>query len=411
MAKYFFVPILFLIGVLLVPSLAFAADVEFTEDTVLDLSGLPTILYAKATSKCDSLTVSGSTLTVDVPSGSNFTLKTTTHDVLGLTPSGGTVTLTFNTAYFSSGYVNQWTVSSAVTSTSASFSVGVAESNADYLVKVDGSNYGYYISDSSGIVSFNYTGGFSSKIFTIIRQDRPVVVGPGTGVPAGDITPPSISNIKVTAGDIYATISWQTSESSISWILYGTTTDYGLEIKTTTSTTSHSLTLTGLSASTTYHYQIKSKDAAGNIGSYTDQTFTTLALGEKPKEVVKPISEMTVEELKAEITRITALITQIQSLLRIAKIEGIPAGFIFKKNLSSGMTDPDVVYLKIVLVNQGCVSGLKNNEYFASKTKEGVKCFCQKYKEEISQFAGYPVSCNGFVGKGIRTKLNQLISR
>ena len=404
MAKYFFVPILFLIGVLLVPSLAFAADVEFTEDTVLDLSGLPTILYAKATSKCDSLTVSPSTLNVDVLSGDNFTLKTT-YDVLGLTPSA-LVTLTFDTAYFSSGYVNQWTVSSAVTSASASFSVAVAESNADYLVKVDGSNYGYYISDSSGIVSFNYTGGFSLRTFTITRENRPLGV-----IPIVDVTPPSISNIKVIVADNYARISWQTSEPSISWILYGTTTAYGLEIKTTTSTTSHSLTLTGLSASTTYHYQIKSKDAAGNIGSYTDQTFTTLALGEKPKEVVKPISEMTVEELKAEITRITALITQIQSLLRIAKIEGIPAGFIFKKNLSSGMTDPDVVYLKIVLVNQGCVSGLKNNEYFASKTKEGVKCFCQKYKEEISQFAGYPVSCNGFVGKGIRTKLNQLISR
>ena len=405
MAKYFFVPILFLIGVLLVPSLAFAADVEFTEDTVLDLSGLPTILYAKATSKCDSLTVSPSTLNVDVLSGDNFTLKTT-YDVLGLTPSGGTVTLTFDTAYFSSGYVNQWTVSSAVTSASASFSVAVAESNADYLVKVDGSNYGYYISDSSGIVSFNYTGGFSLRTFTITRENRPLGV-----IPIVDVTPPSISNIKVIVADNYARISWQTSEPSISWILYGTTTAYGLEIKTTTSTTSHSLTLTGLSASTTYHYQIKSKDAAGNIGSYTDQTFTTLALGEKPKEVVKPISEMTVEELKAEITRITALITQIQSLLRIAKIEGIPSGFIFKKNLSSGMTDPDVVYLKIVLVNQGCVSGLKNNEYFASKTKEGVKCFCQKYKEEISQFAGYPVSCNGFVGKGIKAKLNQLLGQ
>ena len=411
MPKYF----LLLIVLIFLPLTVFAgqaqaANVEFTADTKLDFTNVPATVYVKSGSKCDSLTVSPSTLNVDVLSGDNFTLKTT-YDVLGLTPSGGTVTLTFNTAYFSSGYVNQWTVSSAVTSASASFSVAVAESNADYLVKVDGSNYGYYISDSSGIVSFNYSGGFSSKIFTIIRQDRPVVVGPGTGVPAGDITPPSISNIKVIVADNYARISWQTSEPSISWILYGTTTAYGLEIKTTTSTTSHSLTLTGLSASTTYHYQIKSKDAAGNIGSYTDQTFTTLALGEKPKEVVKPISEMTVEELKAEITRITALITQIQSLLRIAKIEGIPAGFIFKKNLSSGMTDPDVVYLKIVLVNQGCVSGLKNNEYFASKTKEGVKCFCQKYKEEISQFAGYPVSCNGFVGKGIRTKLNQLISR
>ncbi|PIS39182.1 MAG: hypothetical protein COT33_03385, partial [Candidatus Nealsonbacteria bacterium CG08_land_8_20_14_0_20_38_20] len=118
--------------------------------------------------------------------------------------------------------------------------------------------------------------------------------------------------------DVHSTISWQTNEASISWLVYGTTTAYGLEIKTTTSTASHSLTLTGLSASTAYRYQIKSKDSAGNVGSYTDKTFTTLALGEQPKVVeetpkvvAKPISEMTVAEVKAKILEIQQLIIKI----------------------------------------------------------------------------------------------------
>jgi len=98
----------------------------------------------------------------------------------------------------------------------------------------------------------------------------------GGGGEAVDTTPPSISEIKVVPGIDRATITWKTDEPSISWVVYGATTDYGKEIKTTSYTTSHSLILTGLSPATLYHYQIKSRDAAGNIGSSGDRTFTTL---------------------------------------------------------------------------------------------------------------------------------------
>ncbi|HEY7159982.1 MAG TPA: fibronectin type III domain-containing protein, partial [Acidobacteriota bacterium] len=40
--------------------------------------------------------------------------------------------------------------------------------------------------------------------------------------------------------------------------------------------TSHSRTITGLTADTTYHYRAKSRDASGNIGYSSDHTFTTL---------------------------------------------------------------------------------------------------------------------------------------
>ena len=403
-----------------------AAKVDFTADTKLGFTNVPVDVYVKSGSKCDSLTVSNSILTVNLPSGSNFTLKTTT-DVLGLTPSGGSVTLDFDTAYFTSGYVSQWKVSSSVTNAFVSFSVGVAEANADYLVKVDGINYGYYTSNSSGIVSFNYTGGFSSKIFTITRKDRPGVVFPG-GV--GDVTPPSISNIKVTTADTYTTISWKTSEPSISWILYGTTTAYGLEIKTTTYTLSHSLTLTNLSASTTYHYQIKSKDRAGNIGSYTDKTFTTLAPGVVPEEViekvpeviVKPIAEMTIAELQAEIVKITALIAQLQAqlaeLIGIPAIVGVPAEFTFQTNLKYGQVLIDVKYLQIVLNSDPqtrlAVSGVgspgRETNYFGPLTKAAVTKFQEKYADEI--LAPWELTKGtGLVGKTTRAKLNQLLGR
>jgi uncharacterized repeat protein (TIGR03803 family) len=88
----------------------------------------------------------------------------------------------------------------------------------------------------------------------------------------------------------------------------------------------------------------------------------------------------------------------------------IPSTFTFTKNLKSGMRDNDVVYLKYILASEGCVSGLLNTNYFASKTLAGTKCFCKKYKSEISQAAGYTVSCTGFVGTGMRAKLNSLLT-
>ncbi len=146
-----------------------------------------------------------------------------------------------------------------------------------------------------------------------------------------DTTAPEISNIKVSASANTATITWLTDKVSISWVVYGTTTDYGLEVKTTSYVTSHSVALSGLSPETTYHFSVKSKDTSGNIGSYIDKTFTTLAEGEEEEVVVlekekeepildKPIEEMTTEEIKTAIKtvreRLIDLIRQLISLLQ-----------------------------------------------------------------------------------------------
>ena len=58
---------------------------------------------------------------------------------------------------------------------------------------------------------------------------------------------------------------------------------------------------------------------------------------------------------------------------------GIPDGFTFTKKLNVGSNNQDVVYLKIVLANEGCVSGLTNTTYFGKKTGDAVKCFKAKY--------------------------------
>jgi hypothetical protein len=85
----------------------------------------------------------------------------------------------------------------------------------------------------------------------------------------------------VTAASITASsasISWTTNTASDSQVSYGTTTAYGLTSSLAASpVTSHVVALSGLAPSTTYHYQVLSRDGQGSLASSADFTFTTAA--------------------------------------------------------------------------------------------------------------------------------------
>jgi hypothetical protein len=71
--------------------------------------------------------------------------------------------------------------------------------------------------------------------------------------------PVDITNVDVTSvSPTSVTISWTTDLASDSMVEYGETTAYGSQVSDPTMTTSHMLTLTGLSANTWYHYRIHS---------------------------------------------------------------------------------------------------------------------------------------------------------
>jgi chitodextrinase len=98
-----------------------------------------------------------------------------------------------------------------------------------------------------------------------------------TTAPPPDTTPPVISS--VTSSGISssgATITWSTNEASDSQVEYGLTTSYGSSTPLNTNlVTNHSVTLSGLTAGATYHYRVKSKDAAANGATSGDYNFTT----------------------------------------------------------------------------------------------------------------------------------------
>jgi RHS repeat-associated protein len=86
-----------------------------------------------------------------------------------------------------------------------------------------------------------------------------------SNVASGGITPSS------------ATITWTTNDNSDSQVEYGVDTNYGQSAPTTpnpTLVTAHSQVLSGLTTGT-YHYRVKSRNAAGILAISGDFTFTT----------------------------------------------------------------------------------------------------------------------------------------
>ncbi len=90
----------------------------------------------------------------------------------------------------------------------------------------------------------------------------------------------AISGVQVTNITLDAAfITWQTTTVTTSVVDYGTTPNYGSTVtdQSGSSTTNHTVHLTGLSSGTTYHFQIVGNNSLGQVSS-DDYVFTTLAL-------------------------------------------------------------------------------------------------------------------------------------
>jgi hypothetical protein len=84
-------------------------------------------------------------------------------------------------------------------------------------------------------------------------------------VPAAvDATAPVLTAVTATSTGTSATITWTTDESATTRVDYGTSATALTQNATGATGTSHSVSLTGLTAGTTYHYRVTSADAAGN---------------------------------------------------------------------------------------------------------------------------------------------------
>jgi len=100
-----------------------------------------------------------------------------------------------------------------------------------------------------------------------------------------NITPTNVTNTDLTTDSV--TITWDTDEDSDSVVRYGTTSGYYLNEQSDAAlVSSHSISLTGLSAATTYYYLVNSTDASGNAGESSEYSFTTATIADNTTVVL-----------------------------------------------------------------------------------------------------------------------------
>ena len=99
--------------------------------------------------------------------------------------------------------------------------------------------------------------------------------GSSSGNNSNTPNPPVISAISAVPTSTTVTINWTTDETSSSNVNYGTTASYGKTFSNSSLVTSHTVQLTGLACSTTYHYQVSSTNSTGQSSTSSDQTFLT----------------------------------------------------------------------------------------------------------------------------------------
>jgi hypothetical protein len=232
---------------------------------------------------------------------------------------------------------------------------------------------------------------------------------------APDTTAPVISNISAVVGSTSATITWDTDEASSSLVEYGLSDSYGTsttEADTSTRVTSHSVTLSGLTQQTTYHYRVKSNDASSNLATSIGGTFTTsrLITGGAVKFVVVDLVTGTRTPTQPA-TSTNEKITE--PTVPIKDTVNKPA-LVFTKSLQTNATGDEVLKLQKLLNKLGYTvakkgPGSPGNETkkFGAATRAALIRFQNANKKYVLTPAGLS-KATGILGPYTRAYLNSL---
>lgn len=132
----------------------------------------------------------------------------------------------------------------------------------------------YNVSDNAGNPATPVT-----RTVNVIAQNNNGGGGGGGGYAGGGgggIPEINFFNIQTLVGTTTATITWETTRSSLTWMLYGTSSPaYGQEVKNNSYHATHTVSLTNLLPNTTYHYQLRASDSNLNTNYDIDRIFTT----------------------------------------------------------------------------------------------------------------------------------------
>lgn len=131
-----------------------------------------------------------------------------------------------------------------------------------------------------------------------------------TSEDSNDTTPPVISSSEpsVSVTSTTAAISWTTNENSDSFVEYGLSAGYGFTQGKIETVSTHSVSVVGLSAGTTYHYRVRSRDISDNLAASSDYTFTT-SLADESGDEAPTISGATAQKPGADPEEVTIIWT------------------------------------------------------------------------------------------------------
>ena len=247
-----------------------------------------------AVSSCTA-TVSPNTVTTNVDTYFTFTIENTDSvDVKWIK-----ITRPSDKFFVNGGGVSGWNLAlndpTDITLTSGTLTSG----NTQVVSGIIGTRVGEAASANWTVEVSDDSGGASA--FSCTGTLGTAISGSGT-----DTFEPTISDIAVTdVSDTSVKVTWTTDEDADSTVEYGATSSYGSTESSPTLTTSHSISITGLSANSTDHYRVKSTDAAGNEAESDDYTFATS----------KEPTTTTVTESAPSITNISASVSFTQATI------------------------------------------------------------------------------------------------
>lgn len=139
---------------------------------------------------------------------------------------------------------------------------------------------------TTAALSYQDTGLIPSTLYsyTVAAYDIVGNISQQTSPVAATTLAPSVSNVSaINVSPTGAIITWSTNEPANGQLVYGLTSAYGTGPLTSSGlTTAHAITVSGLAASTTYHFQVQSQDALGNVAMSGDNMFTTAATPSYP---------------------------------------------------------------------------------------------------------------------------------
>jgi hypothetical protein len=455
MRKYIATIVFFLIGfALVVPSVTRADvsghdDATFDADVSLYLPGNGYYLTVSSGAQVKELEVGNTQLTITLLAGSYITITSPDKKILtnslvdtvcGSTSSSITITTT-TTAGFSSPYTVTVTPSGdCVPGTSGGGGGGGGGATAEEGVTEEEEEVVTH-ETTTGQATVTASGGGTATATTDEGGEAKVEF-PANSV-SGDTTV-TITPTATTASTVSSFVAAVTSGSQVvgGFVYNFSATSGGETVTTFEDNVTITITYTddqieGLDEDTlTISYWDETNEEWVELETTIDTTTNTLTvvinhftyfavIGQEEEEVVaptKPISQMTVSELKAKIAELMAqlqvLIVELAKLKGGTAIVGVPSTFSFTNNLQLAMASNDVKYLQIVLnsssdtqVAAAGVGSLGNETtYFGALTKAAVIKFQNKYSSTVLTPVGL-TSGTGYVGPSTRAKLNALLGK